>query len=66
MKGLTDLLDGDASFADVIHRDAGSRLHFVPFGSKEEFNPDDLDMPRCAGADLRFRGARGAGSAATR
>lgn len=44
MKGLTDLLDGDASFADVIHRDAGSRLHFVPFGSKEEFNPDDLDM----------------------
>ncbi|MDR3407025.1 MAG: exopolysaccharide transport family protein [Methylovirgula sp.] len=44
MKGLTDLLDGDASFADVIHRDAASRLHFVPFGSKEEFNPDDLDM----------------------
>ncbi|MGP8233344.1 MAG: GumC family protein [Methylovirgula sp.] len=44
MKGLTDLLEGDASFADVIHRDTASRLHFVPFGSKEEFNPDDLDM----------------------
>ena len=44
MKGLTDLLDGDASFADVIHRDTISRLHFVPFGSKEEFDPDDLDM----------------------
>jgi len=44
MKGLTDLLDGDASFADVIHRDTISRLHFVPFGSKEDFDPDDLDM----------------------
>jgi polysaccharide biosynthesis transport protein len=44
MAGLTDLLDGDASFADVIHRDAASRLHFVPFGSKDTFNPDDLDI----------------------
>ena len=44
MAGLTDLLDGNASFADVIHRDTASRLHFVPFGSKEDFNPDDLDI----------------------
>ncbi|MEJ0051996.1 MAG: exopolysaccharide transport family protein [Methylovirgula sp.] len=44
MMGLTDLLDGEASFADVIHRDAASRLHFVPFGSKDTFNPDDLDI----------------------
>ncbi len=42
--GLTDLLDGDASFADVIHRDADSRLHFVPFGSKDTLDPDDLDL----------------------
>jgi polysaccharide biosynthesis transport protein len=44
MAGLTDLLEGDASFADVIHRDYASRLHFVPFGSAESFDPDDLDI----------------------
>lgn len=44
LAGLTDLLDGNASFADVIHRDSASRLHFVPFGSKDDFNPDDLDI----------------------
>ena len=43
MAGLTDLLEGKASFADVIHRDYASRLHFVPFGSAESFDPDDLD-----------------------
>jgi polysaccharide biosynthesis transport protein len=42
--GLTDLLEGKASFADVIHRDCASRLHFVPFGSAEEFDPGDLDL----------------------
>jgi succinoglycan biosynthesis transport protein ExoP len=42
--GLTDLLEGNASFADVIHRDCASRLHFVPFGSAEEFDPGDLDL----------------------
>jgi succinoglycan biosynthesis transport protein ExoP len=44
MAGLTDLLEGDASFADVIHRDFASRLHFVPFGSADSFDPDDLDI----------------------
>jgi succinoglycan biosynthesis transport protein ExoP len=44
MMGLTDLLEGEASFADVIHRDCASRLHFVPFGSAESFDPDDLDI----------------------
>ena len=44
MVGLTDLLEGNASFADVIHRDCASRLHFVPFGSGEDFDPDDLDI----------------------
>ncbi len=44
LAGLTDLLDGEASFADVIHRDYASRLHFVPFGTAERFDPDDLDI----------------------
>lgn len=44
MAGLTDLLDGKASFADVIHRDQASRLHYVPFGSAESFNHSDLDV----------------------
>lgn len=30
--GLSDLLFGVASFADVIHRDAGSRAHVIPTG----------------------------------
>jgi polysaccharide biosynthesis transport protein len=42
--GLTDLLEGRASFAEVIHRDCASRLHFVPFGSAKEFEPGDLDV----------------------
>lgn len=37
--GLTDLLAGKASFAEVIHRDAGSRLHVVPAG-RLEFESD--------------------------
>jgi polysaccharide biosynthesis transport protein len=44
MAGLTDLLEGKAFFADVIHRDCASRLHFIPFGSGEHFDPDDLDI----------------------
>ncbi|MFZ1960379.1 MAG: exopolysaccharide transport family protein [Methylovirgula sp.] len=44
MLGLTDLFEGRASISEVIHRDCTSRLHFVPFGSGEEFDPDDLDM----------------------
>ena len=36
--GLSDLLAGHATFAEVIHRDAGSRLHVVPAG---RFDLDD-------------------------
>lgn len=42
--GLTHLLTGSASFAEVIHRDAVSRLHFITFGSAAEFDPADLDL----------------------
>ena len=31
--GLAELLAGEASFADVIHRDSQSRLHVVPVGA---------------------------------
>jgi hypothetical protein len=34
-KGLSDLIAGRANFADVIHRDAGSRLHVLPSGAGE-------------------------------
>ncbi len=44
MLGLTDLFEGTASISEVIHRDCASRLHFVPFGSGERFDSDDLDM----------------------
>ncbi|MHB8886755.1 MAG: GumC family protein [Methylovirgula sp.] len=42
--GLTDLLNGNASFAEVIHRDAISRLHFINFGAAEDFDSADLDL----------------------
>ncbi|HEY5225811.1 MAG TPA: exopolysaccharide transport family protein [Methylovirgula sp.] len=42
--GLTDLLTGSASFAEVIHRDSQSRLHYIAFGSAAEFNPPELDL----------------------
>jgi polysaccharide biosynthesis transport protein len=32
-KGFSDLVAGDAAFADVIHRDPGSRLHIVAAGA---------------------------------
>ena len=31
--GLTDLVGGDASFSDIIEREAGLRLHTVPIGT---------------------------------
>lgn len=34
--GLGDLLVGDASFVDVIHRDRFSRLHLIPHGRSVE------------------------------
>ncbi len=33
VRGLKNLLAGDTSFAEVIHRDPHSRLHVVPFGT---------------------------------
>ena len=43
LAGLADLLAGDASFAEVIHRDQSSRLHFIPAGRQEaDFRDFDL------------------------
>jgi uncharacterized protein involved in exopolysaccharide biosynthesis/Mrp family chromosome partitioning ATPase len=42
--GLTDLLNGQASFAEVIHRDHASRLHFVSFGMAPICEPAELDL----------------------
>ena len=39
--GLSDLLSSGASFADVIHGDANSRLHVLPAGSDAEPAPDN-------------------------
>jgi Mrp family chromosome partitioning ATPase len=36
--GLCDLLNGTASFAEVIHRDPASRLHFLRVGRDGELN----------------------------
>lgn len=41
--GLAELLAGSASFAEVIHRDHASRLHFIPTGMREaDFRDFDL------------------------
>jgi len=40
--GLGDLLSGTASFAEVIHRDPASRLHFVPVAAGEAIDPKEL------------------------
>ncbi len=42
--GLTDLLAGSVTFAEAICRDATSRLHFISFGSADDFDPTDLDL----------------------
>jgi Mrp family chromosome partitioning ATPase len=43
LDGLAELLAGDASFAEVIHRDEASRLHFIPAGRQEaDFRDFDL------------------------
>ncbi len=43
MNGLAELLAGGASFAEVIHRDERSRLHFIPAGRQEaDFRDFDL------------------------
>ena len=35
IKGLADLMAGDAAFEEVIHRDPASRLHVMPGGTSE-------------------------------
>jgi succinoglycan biosynthesis transport protein ExoP len=42
--GLTDLLSGHASFAEVIHRDAESSLHFIPRGQAPHHGLDGFDL----------------------
>lgn len=43
MNGLSELLASEASFAEVIHRDHASRLHFIPTGRQEaDFRDFDL------------------------
>ena len=40
--GIADLIKGEASFADVIHRDRNSRLHIIPAGRTSRTDMDDL------------------------
>ena len=43
LAGLSELLSGGASFAEVIHRDHASRLHFIPTGWRDaDFRDFDL------------------------
>jgi polysaccharide biosynthesis transport protein len=42
--GLTDLLVGHASFAEVIHRDADSPVHFIPAGQAPDRGLDGFDL----------------------
>jgi polysaccharide biosynthesis transport protein len=44
LPGFTDLLCGDASFAEVIRRDDASRLHFILAGSQESFDFGDFSL----------------------
>lgn len=43
LQGLSELLAGEASFAEVIHRDHATRLHFIPTG-REEADFRDFDL----------------------
>ena len=42
--GLSDLIDGTASFSEVIHRDRGTRLHILPSGRGLSPAGADLDL----------------------
>jgi Mrp family chromosome partitioning ATPase len=42
--GLRDLLSGEASFAEVIHRPEGSRVHFIPAGHEHHGSLDGFDL----------------------
>jgi Mrp family chromosome partitioning ATPase len=41
--GVQDLVSGKASFAEVIQRDAMSRVHFINFGSGDSLSAAKLD-----------------------
>jgi Mrp family chromosome partitioning ATPase len=43
-RGLSDLLAGHASFAEVIHRDPTSNLHFIPMGQASHRGLDGFDL----------------------
>ncbi len=43
-KGWRDLLSGAAEFGEVIHRDAGSRLHIIPAGVDDGEPRHDIAM----------------------
>ncbi|KAF2990064.1 exopolysaccharide transport family protein [Methylocystis sp. MJC1] len=43
-KGLSDLLAGEADFAEAIHRDICSRLHVMPGGLAESAERRDLSL----------------------
>ncbi|MDR3462064.1 MAG: Wzz/FepE/Etk N-terminal domain-containing protein [Beijerinckiaceae bacterium] len=43
LAGLSELLAGEVSFAEVIHRDRATRLHFIPAGMRDaDFRDFDL------------------------
>ncbi len=49
MPGLSELLAGTSSFAEVIHRDHASRLHFIPTGTRDaDFRDFDLVLDALA------------------
>ena len=49
MPGLAELLAGTSSFAEVIHRDHASRLHFIPTGMRDaDFRDFDLVLDALA------------------
>jgi uncharacterized protein involved in exopolysaccharide biosynthesis len=48
LAGLTDLLRGNASFAEVIRRDKVSMLHYIPAGYAGNFSISDFDLALAA------------------
>ncbi|QGM47935.1 lipopolysaccharide biosynthesis protein [Methylocystis heyeri] len=41
--GLRELLAGEADFAEIIRRDPGSRLHFIPSGLEGEADGEEME-----------------------
>ena len=44
LPGLSELLAGDATFAEIIHRDALSRVHVVPVGNGDLATADEAEF----------------------